>query len=497
MSADIHQTRNRRRIRPYHTIGAKLAIAFLLPTAVVFAPLAILAYRTASTELEAELGKRLAAVAAAAATQVRGRNLADLESGDEARRPYQSVQKRLDAVRMATQVERISVFSKDFASLCDTDPTPIGTRYYLLETDRSELEQMFRSGAPFSSTLFDVRGRKYKAGYAPVVMSPEEDPTLLGGIRVEAPAEHFDRLVTLQEHIKTYSLVVAGLYIAASLVVAALIVRPIRRLTQTAARIGKGDLTAPVDVRGRDEITFLAHTILEMRDAIRQRNERMQMMLAGIAHEVRNPLGGIELYSGILREECAKDAEKTSHIQRIEREIGHLKAVVNDFLDYARRPKPEPVVTAVAPFLVELRDLCLGEAQTSGVRLTVACPEDLHVAFDPTQLRRALLNLVKNAVQATPKGGEVFIEARREGVTALLRVSDTGAGIPPEHCDQIFAPFFTTKEKGTGLGLAFVREIVADHNGGLHIESELGRGTTFTITLAAPIEKPQQRIAST
>lgn len=468
------------------SIWAKLALAYLLPTALFFAPVAIVAYRAASIELEAELGKRLAAVAASAATQVRGRYLVDLKPGDEGDRGYQNVLRKLEAIKDATSVARVSIFTRELTSLCDTEPTPLGTHYYLIEADRVELERMFAERVPVSSTLFRAGDRWYKAAYAPVVASPEEDPTIVGGIRVEAPAEYFERLVALQGHIKRYSVVLAVLYIAVSLIVGAIIVRPIRRLTAAAERIGRGDLNAPVEARGRDEIAFLARTLDEMREALRQRNERLQMMLAGIAHEVRNPLGGIEIFAGILRDELAGDAEKLGHVQRIEREVGHLKAVVGDFLDYARRPRPEPVPTDAAGFVEELREVVAADAGAHGVSLRVEAAPGVTLLADPHQLRRAVLNLCRNAVQATPAGGEVRIAVRRDGEGVRLEVADTGKGIPPEELERIFAPFYTTKEKGTGIGLAFVKEIVADHGGTLDVRSEVGKGTTFSITVKAP-----------
>jgi signal transduction histidine kinase len=207
-------------------------------------------------------------------------------------------------------------------------------------------------------------------------------------------------------------------------------------------------------------------------------------MLAGIAHEVRNPLGGIELFAGILREELHDDPEKLLHVKKIEREVGHLKIVVNDFLEYARRPRPELRPTPLQPLCEELIDVCAADAERAQVTLAITPPPaDLVALADASQLRRALLNLVRNAIQATPAGGRVELTARADGEFVRLSISDTGKGIPEAEREKIFQPFFTTKEKGTGLGLAFVREIVADHGGMLDIDSAVGRGTTFVVSL--------------
>ena len=144
-----------------------------------------------------------------------------------------------------------------------------------------------------------------------------------------------------------------------------------------------------------------------MREQLRARDERMQMMLAGIAHEVRNPLGGIELYAGLLRDELAGDAEKLAHVQRIERELAHLKIIVNDFLEYARRPKP---TVAACRRRRAARARCATSPSPPPSRATCACRCSSRairraVAGDEGQLRRALLNLAHNAVQACAEDG--------------------------------------------------------------------------------------------
>jgi signal transduction histidine kinase len=473
----------------------KLLAAYAVPTLALFSVFAWVAYDITRRDLEAELGRRLAGIAASTAAVVRGRYLIEMEPAEDEPTPrvYQNTLRKLETLRGATGVARIYVFRPDGTSLCDTRPgVPIGHLYHEVALDRHELAKVLQPPGDSSSTLLfrGSDGRLYKAGYAPVRAS-EDDPTIVGALRVEAPAEFFDRLRQLRSRLISYGAILAAVVVAVTLVVAARITRPVRRLSAAAERIAGGDLAAPVAaIRSlstpRDEIGFLAKTFDEMREALRARDERLQMMLAGIAHEVRNPLGGIELFTGILRDEIPADDERYAHVKRIEKELGHLKAVVSDFLEYARRPKPDLRALELAPFLSDVRDLALADAKSGGVeiRLDGPTPPDLHASADPVQLKRALLNLLRNAVQATPPGGAVTLAARRRlGDRVVLRVSDTGKGIPKEQLDKIFTPFFTTKEKGTGLGLAFVREIVTDHGGTLSVESNLGQGSSFTVEL--------------
>jgi signal transduction histidine kinase len=463
-------------------ILAKLLGAYLIPTVATFAGAGLLAHWVARRSLEEELGRRLTSVAAAAAAQVGDENVALLQPGDEQTRTYRNLQRRLDGLKQATGVQRIYLFDRAGTSRCDTGPgVPIGERYYHLDADRAELRAAF-AGTPTASVLFKGNdGALYKSGYALI-------PSSEFAVGVDGAASLYEQLAGFR---RTLLAVGAGgtlLVVALSVLMARLLVRPLRRLSRAAARIGGGDLDEPVRAWSRDEVGLVAETLEAMRLQLRTRDERMQMMLAGIAHEVRNPLAGMELYAGLLRDDLDGDPQKLDHVKRIEKELHHLKAIVSDFLEYARRPKPELEPRDVAELLSEVRDLALASAQPRGVRVELdATPA--RAACDPGQLRRALLNLAHNAVQACPSDGtgEVHLGCARSssGGEVLVTVRDSGAGIDPAVLEKIWTPFYTTKQSGTGLGLAFVRDIARDHGARLDVESAPGRGTTFTLALPA------------
>ena len=209
----------------------------------------------------------------------------------------------------------------------------------------------------------------------------------------------------------------------------------------------------------------------------------MQQMLAGIAHEVRNPLAGMTLFAGILRDEVPADDERRGHVDKIQRELDYLERVVSDFLDYARRPRPELSDVPVRELLAEVAQV----ATTAELAVGIDHDDVASIRADRSQLRRALLNLARNAVQAATSAGHrgagnVTMSARRTADHVALAVWNRGKEIPPESSGKLFEPFYTTREKGTGLGLAFVRDIVADHRGKIDVTSAGGE-TTFTITL--------------
>jgi signal transduction histidine kinase len=354
-----------------------------------------------------------------------------------------------------------------------------------LYADQAEIARAGR-GEPAASPLFVGHdGVPYKRAYAAV----GEPGAPAGYVAVEGNADTYAVLAAFRRWLLLAGGVALGALLALTVLVSRRISGPVVRLAEAAARLGRGDLASRIPVETRDEVGFLAATLDDTRAALAARDERLQMMLAGIAHEVRNPLGGVELYAGLLREALAGQPERLHEVARIERELAHLKTVVTEFLDYARRPLPEPAAFAIRPLLDDVREL----AGTAGVAVSVEAPASLAVRADAGQVRRALLNLARNAVAATAAahrpggrpgpGAVVLAAAAAEGGRVRLEVRDDGPGVPPDLRDKIFTPFFTTREKGTGLGLAFVREIVRDHGGDVTVDDAPGGGAIFRFDL--------------
>ena len=484
-------------VRPRVTILVKLLLAFVLPTAVLFTAFAVVAYEVTRRDLDDELGARLEAVAAVAATHVRGKYLLGLSTGDESERAFQNVMRKLEAVSAATGTA-VFVFDRQLDSRADTRGDAIGTHYYRVELDRHELLRVFDRGELAHSVTFEGDdGRTYKAGYAPVRAS-ETEPEIVLAIGAQAPARYFDRLHQLRTSLLWWGGSLLLVVLAASMITTALLTRPVRRLADAAERIGRGELGAPIDVGGRDEIGTLAQTMDRMREQLAERDAHMQRMLAGIAHEVRNPLAGMMLFAGILRDELPAGPageECRGHVARIERELGYLERVVSEFLEYARRAPAERVELELGELVREVAQL----SASGEVRVEVELPEAQgegeappmpKLRADAAQLRRALLNIAQNAVQATQRAGRsepvrLTVRWDRREAAATLAITNPGDHLPDEVRQRMFEPFFTTREKGTGLGLAFAKEIVHEHGGEICVEVA-GDATTFLVVLPMP-----------
>jgi len=470
-------------VRLRATILVKLLVALVLPALVLFTLFAFVAYEVSRRDLDDELGKRLEAIAASATTHLRGKYLLDLAPGEDGQGSHQAYVKRLEAVAAATGAH-LFVFDATYNSRADSAPgVEIGTHYFRAELDRVELERVFERGAKVSSVTFVGNdGITYKTGYAPVHAELDPATPVVLALGAQAPASYFTRLADLRGQLFLWGAGLVLVSIAAAVVATLLITRNIRRLAVAAERIGTGDLREPVAVRSRDELGLLGQTMDRMRILLAERDARMQQMLAGIAHEVRNPLAGMTLFAGILQDELPEGDERRGHVDRIRKELGYLERVVNEFLEFARRPRPELGPVVLDELLPEVAQL----ASTEGLTVAVE-PTAITARADHAQLRRALLNLARNAVQAATAAGHtgagaVKLSATVHGDELSLAVWNRGKEISPETSGKLFEPFFTTREKGTGLGLAFVREIALDHGGRVDVASADGE-TTFTIVI--------------
>jgi signal transduction histidine kinase len=280
--------------------------------------------------------------------------------------------------------------------------------------------------------------------------------------------------------------------------------RPIGRLTQAAQRLGRGAPDAvAVPERGGDELAVLAREFNAMaqRLAARERELRAQgealvrserlaaigRIAAQITHEIRNPLSSISLNAEELTERLRGSSEPgaVALCEAIGREVDRLATVTEEYLRYARLPKPQLVRFDLNDSVRDLLDFVRPELQSAGVELeTKLMPALPDIVADPGQIRQLLLNLVRNAREAMPGGGALLVATRSApDAGVLVEVRDGGPGIPPERLARIFDPFFTTKERGTGLGLALAQEIAQEHGGQLTCASVPGQGTTFTLRL--------------
>ncbi|HPM78023.1 MAG TPA: HAMP domain-containing sensor histidine kinase [bacterium] len=472
------------------SILGKTLVLTLLPVTIFIFAMSANFYYQARRSLEQEMGRRLIGVARSAAAQIDPVLVLQFAPGDETSRAYRALLSRLGSLAEANAVERVYVADFDHLVLFDTDKSGrIGQTMYRLAADRREIQRIKRNRSTASTMFSGEGGRLYKAGYAPLLLDGE----VVGVVGVDAGVSFFDQLKMMQRSLMLIGVLGILSLATVSVLFAQRLVRPIRSLAESAKRIGEGDLTTDIEPESRDEIGFLAATLNQMRLRIVERDRYLQMLQRGIAHEVRNPLGGMELYCDILADELKGQQELVEHVDKIRREVKGLDAVVKEFLAFTRETVPDLRPVKVREFLAELLLFYAVSAEEKGIRIRNETDPQIDTAvFDPDLLRRALHNLLLNAVQAMPHGGDLTVR-----VTCLNRnlefcISDTGVGIPDKVRETFWTPFVTTKDSGTGLGLPFVRKIILAHEGQIDYESEQGRGTTIRFTLPQPDNEGSQ-----
>jgi signal transduction histidine kinase len=224
----------------------------------------------------------------------------------------------------------------------------------------------------------------------------------------------------------------------------------------------------------------------ELRNA--ERLAAVGRISAQITHEIRNPLNAIGLNAELLQEELARltpaPREAGQLVAAISREVDRLEGVAEEYLKFARMPRAAHAPLDLDELVASLLDFVSPELAAARIAVVRELAGDLPpVDGDEAQLRAVALNLVRNSREAMPGGGTLTLRTRQAEGGVELRVTDTGGGMPPEVLARIFEPFYTTKERGTGLGLAYARRVVAEHGGTIRCDSEPERGTTFTIRL--------------
>jgi two-component system sensor histidine kinase PilS (NtrC family) len=276
---------------------------------------------------------------------------------------------------------------------------------------------------------------------------------------------------------------------------------------------GKTHLGFSISPLPDPEGTFIGHTLIfqditkfkEMEDQMKRVDKMaaVGVLAAGMAHEIRNPLASLSGSIQMLKSELTLN-DYQQHLMDITlRESERLNSLITDFLLFAHPPQTHKILCSIRRILEETIDLFIHSPSFhDGIRIFRPNGHDeVRVSIDPDQMKQVFWNLFINAAQAITEGGDIRIQlgkekARREIKPSLssemkgrewLKISiiDSGNGISPEQKEKIFEPFFTTKETGTGLGLSIVHKIIENHDGLIKVESEMGRGATFSIFLPA------------
>jgi signal transduction histidine kinase len=262
---------------------------------------------------------------------------------------------------------------------------------------------------------------------------------------------------------------------------------------------GLSDLERAQKRKIEETVAKLSETYAQLQASMEQlrRADRLSALgelSAGLAHEIRNPLGSLEGAVTILRRPELPEKTRQEFAEMAGKEVVRLKGLLTNFLEFARPQPPRRTLIEPQLLLQSVSQLAGETAKMARITIRLESTPMAAISVDAEQIKQVLLNLVLNAVQAMPTGGEITLRSHPSKCSVLLEVVDQGVGIPPENLERIFDPFFTTRAGGTGLGLSIAYQIINRHGGHLSVRNNPRRGVTFTVLL--PVSQPAAAASS-
>jgi two-component system NtrC family sensor kinase len=401
----------------------------------------------------------------------------------------------VDRIKEVAGVDTVTIFFGDLRVSTNVPLDEAGNRAIGTRVSQEVFDKVLVQGEEFTGKAFVVN-QNYITRYEPLY---DHLGNVVGILYVGAKQASFQGL--LDSFLRQVILIAGATVLLAvliSLPVAWSISRPVTDMAAATRTVAQGDWSVRVPVYGRGEMGILAESFNTMVETLTDAQEQLVQkeklasvgqLAAGVAHEINNPLGSVLLYADILRKETPDDnPQQAEDLAMIINEATRCKTIVNDLLNFSRQNEVLAQMTDLNGLLEEMAEDASIQDLFEKVQLVTDLDPGLpRVEADPLQLRQVFLNLMNNAAEAMPDGGQLTLRTRKGPANGFvtIEIEDTGVGISEENMKRLFTPFFTTKPigKGTGLGLAITYGIVKMHQGQIAVQSELGKGATFSITL--------------
>lgn len=371
----------------------------------------------------------------------------------------------------ASGVSDIFIFNIQKQVILDTNAEMSAERLYLSKT---EIESLKPGDAHVSVPFATPQGTWYLWGFYRL------NDNYFAGIRESVGA--LEPLNNLGRFFILISIGTLLVIVAASFIIARSIARPIEQLAGFSGEIALAGSAVQPPAPMSGELAVLRDAMVRMQADIRDQNEQRENMLAQIAHEIRNPLAGVELLTGLIDEDAQEHLAIRENAQKIKEQVQGLKGQLTAFLEYSRPAEPHPEN-------VELKDI---PAALMPSFAAIQKEKDIWINFDNLkgkmyfdrgQLLQVLLNLLGNAVEASSEHSEIYVYSTAVENGLRIIVEDKGEGVAEADWDKLFKPFFTTRSMGTGLGLAVCRKLCHANQAGLHLDPAYKNGARFMIDL--------------
>jgi two-component system, NtrC family, sensor kinase len=400
----------------------------------------------------------------------------------------------VDRISEVAGVDTATLFFGDLRVSTNVPLDATGKRAIGTRVSQEVFDEVLVKGQEFTGQAFVVN-QNYITRYKPLY---DHTGRIVGMLYVGAKQAAFQRLLSsFGQEVFLIAATTLLLSIIIAVPLAWSIGKPLRQLAEATRKVAEGDWSVRVPVDGFQEIRTQAESFNTMVETLKGTQEQLVrkeqlasvgQLAAGVAHEINNPLGSVLLYADILRKETPnEDQQRREDLEMIMREATRCKVIVNDLLNFSRQNEVLAQDTDLNAMICELAEEQGKRPLFSEVEISTELDPTLNtIQADPLQLHQVFINLMNNAAEAMPDGGKLTLRTR-QGPTpgyVTIEVQDTGVGISEENMKKLFTPFFTTKPigKGTGLGLAITYGIVKMHRGQITVQSQVGVGTTFTIT---------------
>ncbi|MBM7582665.1 signal transduction histidine kinase [Caldicoprobacter guelmensis] len=334
--------------------------------------------------------------------------------------------------------------------------------------------------------------------YAPI---QHEKQGIIGMVIISTSLSRIEHMLAeVKTRVSAYLIIISAIIITASYIISGFITQPIKELTNVIKKMSQGYLDQRVKIRGSKELRQLAEAFNIMSEKLENLDKARNEFVSNASHELKTPLSAIKvLTESLLHMDVDDPSIYREFLEDINSEIDRLNAIINDLLTLVKidtegeQLKQEPVD------LVELVDSTVKGLQIlahhKNIRLETFYDDHLTVYGDAVKLRQVVSNIVDNAIKYTPEGGRVTVEVYKGVENAVIKVSDTGIGIPAKDLPHIFERFYRVDKArsratgGTGLGLSIAQKIVLQHGGNIRVVSEEGKGSTFYVELPLKSEK--------
>jgi signal transduction histidine kinase len=385
-------------------------------------------------------------------------------------------------------VKEISIINNEDEVIASTDPVNIGEEVGPRRKERiiqAELgEPVSKEGKAYNVILPVVAGNEHY-GYIHLKINTEDFSDIIAGNAIK-------RIIATS--------LVFGIGIILAVFLSLMYTKPIHTVVNAARNVAAGDLSPELSTDRKDEIGELTQTFNYMIQKLREERaleEKLReaehlsgiaQLAKGIAHEIRNPLNFISLSIDHVKKKFSPcgDVEKEqfeSIVRSIKHEIQRLNRLVGDFLDYGKPLRLNRRETDLHALIKDVVALVSAKAEKDAIKIAYYHEVLPKLSLDPELIKTCIFNIILNAFEAMPSGGELSIRAVPYGEKATVVIADTGIGVPRENLPRIFDPFFSTKTAGLGLGLAMTNRVIEEHGGKVDFQSEEGKGSKVTLSL--------------